>query len=171
MEGDVIHNKMDAEIFIATSESPDETQNLAAKLCSHLSRGDILSLTGDLGAGKTCFVKGLAKGLEIPQTITSPTFNLIREYSGSLPMYHFDVYRIKNLSELYELGYEEYFFGDGVTVIEWGDKIAALLPQNHLRIDFKYSDNSTKRSLTIEPGSKSWESKIIDWGKDAGFSI
>lgn len=144
---------------------------MATRLCRWLKEGDILSLTGELGAGKTCFVKGLATGLGIEKTITSPTFNLIREYKGKLPLYHFDVYRIKKVDELFDLGYEEYFFGDGVTVVEWGDKIAGLFPESHLRIEFTRMDDPDKRRLKVYPGSEKWIETVEKWGKDVDFSI
>lgn len=162
---------MNTKTFTITTKSAEETQKLAEKLCPHLSIGDILSLTGDLGAGKTCFVKGLARGLGIGRIVTSPTFNLIREYLGQLPLYHFDVYRIENPSELFNLGYEEYFYGDGVTVIEWGDKISKLIPPNHLAIDFRYFGDTNQRRLEIIPGNIEWETKARKWVKDADFSV
>ena len=109
--------------------SPEETMALAERLGQQASSGDIICLNGELGAGKTVFTKGFAKGLGVTDNVVSPTFTIVQEYySGRLPMYHFDVYRIDDPDEMYEIGYEEYFFGDGVTLIEWSGLIAELIP-------------------------------------------
>ena len=101
------------------SNSYEETQKFAEEFSKTLKAGDVLCMYGDLGVGKTAFVQGLAKGLGIDEPITSPTFTIVNEYSGRLPLYHFDVYRIADSDEMYEIGYEEYVYGDGVSVIEW----------------------------------------------------
>lgn len=99
------------------------------------ARGDVLSLNGDLGVGKTVFTKGFAKGLGITEDVVSPTFTILQEYpDGRLPMYHFDVYRIDEPDEMQEIGYEDYFYGDGVTLIEWASLIAELIPRSARRI-------------------------------------
>ncbi len=119
------------------SASCRETRQIALSLARLLAEGDFLALEGDLGAGKTCFVKGLAEGLEAPVTVTSPTFTLIHEYlGGRLPLYHFDVYRLKRQEELEGLGYEEYFYGDGVCAVEWSDLIRRYLPKDYLLLRF-----------------------------------
>ena len=103
---------------------------LAKKLASRLKKGDILALVGDLGTGKTALTKYIAKGLGIKSEITSPTFTIVREYKeGRLPLYHFDVYRTGSVEEMYDLGYEEYFYGDGICVIEWADMISEIIPE------------------------------------------
>ena len=150
------------EIVIGT-DSAQETQALGAALAPFLRPGDVISLSGDLGAGKTCFTQGLARGMGITERITSPTFNLIKEYGNSIPLYHFDVYRLHDPSDLYELGFEEYFYGNGVTVIEWGDKIESLLPRTHLRIEFKRLIEEEGRELKISFGEVRWEQTIKDW--------
>lgn len=149
---------------ILISNSPQETQTMAKKLASLIDEGDIVSLTGDLGAGKTCFVQGFAQALGIGSTIISPTFNLIREYSGRIPLFHFDVYRLKTAQELVELGYEEYFFGKGVCVIEWGNKISELLPPDYLEIEFRREGEHT-RQLIIRPSGNKWRRKAREWVK------
>lgn len=136
---------------------------MARKLASFLKAGDIISLTGDLGAGKTCFVQGLAKGLGIKNRITSPTFNLIKEYKGKIPLYHFDIYRLENLSELINLGYEEYFYGQGITVIEWGDKIRPLLGSEYLEIEFKLKTKMNERIIHISTYGHIWEERVKRW--------
>ncbi len=148
------------KILKVNTKSVDETQRLGEKLASFLKPGDILSLTGDLGAGKTCFTQGVARGLGIKRRITSPTFNLIKEYKNTLPLYHFDVYRIDTLEEMRDLGYEEYFFGEGITVIEWGDKIRPILPPNLLEIEFKRLLEANEREIHIFIFSQDWINRL-----------
>ena len=119
------------------SNSPDETQAFAADMAKRLTAGDVLCLYGDLGAGKTAFVQGLAKGLGIDEPITSPTFTIVNEYEGRLPLYHFDVYRIADSDEMYEVGFDEYVYGEGVSVIEWPQLIADILPDKRYDIEIK----------------------------------
>lgn len=147
--------------------TPAETQRLAKALAALLTEGDIISLTGDLGAGKTCFVKGLAAGFGIDISITSPTFNLIKEYRGRMPLYHFDVFRLNGPEDLFDLGYEDYFYGTGVTVIEWGDKVARLLPPDHLEIEFHRLAEENDRRLIIRPHGVSWDRRVKGWLQDA----
>lgn len=141
-----------------------KTQELAKNLVKFLEAGDIISLTGDLGAGKTCFTQGLASGLGIDLSITSPTFNILKEYHGSLPLYHFDVYRIESMDDFFEIGYEEYFFNQGISVIEWGDKIKTLLPEAYLEIQFKRISD-TVRQLIVTPHGLRWEKIVREWFK------
>ncbi len=115
------------ELTVQT-HSEAETQSLGEQFASCLEPGDIVALVGDLGAGKTAFVKGLARGLGVEQSVTSPTFALVNEYQGRLPVYHFDVYRLDDPSQLEDIGYEEYFFGEGVALIEWANMIPDYLP-------------------------------------------
>lgn len=116
------------------SNSVEETKKIASEIATTLSAGDVLCMYGDLGAGKTAFVQGLAKGLGIDEPITSPTFTIVNEYYGSLPLYHFDVYRIADPDEMYEVGYEEYVYGDGVSVIEWSELIEEILPERRYKV-------------------------------------
>jgi tRNA threonylcarbamoyladenosine biosynthesis protein TsaE len=117
------------------SYSPEQTYAIGKEIGEKAKEGDVFSLIGDLGVGKTVFTKGFAAGLGIEEDITSPTFTLVNEYDdGRLPFYHFDVYRIEDVSEIEEIGYEEYFYGVGVTLVEWANKIEALLPKDTKRI-------------------------------------
>ncbi|MGP4082608.1 tRNA (adenosine(37)-N6)-threonylcarbamoyltransferase complex ATPase subunit type 1 TsaE [Pseudalkalibacillus sp. R45] len=128
--------------------SPEETIQFGAQLAEYLKPGDVITLEGDLGAGKTTFTKGLAKGLHIKRVVKSPTFTIIREYKGRLPLYHMDVYRLEDSDE--DLGFDEYFEGEGVTVVEWAHLIEDFLPDDRLAITIRrLSDN--ERELTIEP--------------------
>ena len=121
--------------MIKESFSEKDTYELAAQLAAAAKKGDIIALTGNLGAGKTAFTKGFAKGLGIKEPITSPTYTFVQIYeSGRLPLYHFDVYRIGDISEMDEIGYEDYFYGDGVSVMEWADLVEPILPAGTVRI-------------------------------------
>ena len=126
-----------------------ELEALAKTFGELAEAGDILCLTGDLGAGKTTFTKAFALGMKIEEHITSPTFTIIQEYDGKCPLYHFDVYRINDPLELEEIGYEEYFFGKGVTIIEWADMIKDLIPVESLWIEIR-SESPTIRNVIIK---------------------
>ncbi|MDQ0163664.1 tRNA (adenosine(37)-N6)-threonylcarbamoyltransferase complex ATPase subunit type 1 TsaE [Aeribacillus alveayuensis] len=140
------------ERYAYFSNSPEETAQLATKLANLLKPGDVLTLEGDLGAGKTTFTKALAKGLGIKKTVNSPTFTIIKEYTeGRLPFYHMDVYRIEDGGE--DLGFEEYFESDGVTVVEWAHLIEEQLPSNRLDIAINYIE-SKKRNIIFTPYGK-----------------
>jgi tRNA threonylcarbamoyladenosine biosynthesis protein TsaE len=117
------------------SDSEQTTKEFAKKLASHLDQGSFLAVYGDLGAGKTAFVKGLAQGLGITEEVVSPTFTILRVYeSGRLPLYHFDVYRIADEEELLEIGFDEFACGDGICVCEWAELIPESLPQRRIDI-------------------------------------
>ena len=117
--------------------SEKETFDLAFDLAKKAKQGDIYCLCGDLGTGKTVFTKGFAKGLGIDEHITSPTFTIVNEYNGHFPFYHFDVYRISDPEEMYEIGFDEYIFGEGVCLIEWADLIRELIPENAVWINIE----------------------------------
>jgi len=118
------------------TKSPEETKRLGRKIGALLKQGDIAGLIGELGSGKTCLTQGLMEGLGILDRYKgmSPSFTLITEYKGSVPVYHFDVYRLNSVKEMLELGYEEYFYNNGVSIVEWADKINELLPESCIRI-------------------------------------
>ncbi len=127
-------------------KNEEETKKFGEKLCEKLIAGSIVALTGDLGTGKTTLTKAIAAGLGVTDVITSPTFNIVKQYdSGRLPLYHFDVYRIGDVDEMYEIGYEEYFFGEGVCVIEWADLIDEIIPDDAMRIEIKYGEKEGER--------------------------
>ena len=120
-----------------TTHRAEDTQAAGARLAESLVPGDVVALTGELGAGKTCFTQGLARGLGVTGRAVSPTFVLVNEYRGRLPVHHVDAYRTTSLTELLDLGLEELFSGDGVTIVEWADKLLPLLPARtiHVHID------------------------------------
>ena len=127
------------------SASADETIALGHAIAATLRRGDVLALCGDLGAGKTHFVKGLAAGLGASASVTSPTFTLIHEYSdGRLPLYHFDFYRLEDDDEALKIGLDEYLDGDGACVLEWADKFPALLPPHTRWLRFTHRDDGAR---------------------------
>ena len=132
-----------------TSRSIDDTMELAENIESEKFPGMVICLDGELGSGKTVFVKGFAKSLGISETITSPTFNLIKEYeSGEMPLYHMDVYRLEGKCET--IGFNDYFNKNGICIIEWSDMICDGLPEERLQIDFKIIDENT-RVLVLKP--------------------
>ena len=135
---------MDYSIKIKT-KSVRETIASGKALGNLLSPGDVVCLTGELGTGKTCFVKGIAEGLGIKgRTVTSPTFIIINEYKGKIPLYHIDLYRIGAIDDLRDLGIEEIVYGKGVTAIEWADRIKDTLPDERIDITLKWVDNKTR---------------------------
>ena len=133
------------------TSSPEETKKAAADMAAGLAGGEVIAIDGDLGAGKTVFVKGLAEGLGITANVTSPTFNIVKKYSGRLELNHFDVYRIEEPSELYEIGFGEYLESGAVTVIEWAGLVAEELPEDAIHITVEKTGDDTRR-ITIEDG-------------------
>jgi len=128
------------------SHSPTETLEYGRRLAAELQPGAVLALTGALGAGKTCLVKGIARGLGVEQEVTSPTFTLIHEYRGGrLPLYHVDLYRLDSIEQAVGIGIEEYLPGDGVTVIEWAEKIESLLPPGTKRLRLSLVNDTSRR--------------------------
>ena len=128
------------------SHSPEETFAAGRCFADRLRRGDILALCGDLGAGKTHFVKGLAVGLRASAEVTSPTFTLIHEYSGgTFPLYHVDFYRLEEIEDALKIGIDEYLEGDGVTVVEWADKFNELIPNGAYWIRFNHLENNDRQ--------------------------
>lgn len=119
---------------IYQSYSYEDTQKIATQIADTLNGGEFIAMYGDLGAGKTAFVQGLAKALGVKNHITSPTFTIVNEYEGRLPLYHFDVYRISDPDEMYEIGYEEYIESDGVCIVEWAELIEDIFPGRYSKI-------------------------------------
>lgn len=138
--------------MILESNSEQETFDIGVKIAAAAKAGDIYCLDGDLGAGKTVFAKGFAAGLGITEPVTSPTFTIVKEYrEGKMPLYHFDVYRISDPDEMYAIGYEDYFYGDGVCLVEWSELIEELLPENaeHINITRDIEKGTDYRKIEI----------------------
>ena len=139
--------------LVFKSRSPRATQALGQRMGELALPGDLLLLIGELGAGKTCFVQGLARGLGIVDNISSPTFVLLREYKGRLPLYHIDLYRLERLREVADLGFDDYFYGAGVSVIEWANRALELLPKEHLLLELTII-SARQRRLSLAPEGK-----------------
>jgi tRNA threonylcarbamoyladenosine biosynthesis protein TsaE len=131
----------EACFFITKNER--ETKELAARIAKLLDRGAVLALEGDLGAGKTTFAQGMAEGLGVEQQVDSPTFTIVKEYEGRLPFYHMDVYRIDSPEE--ELGLEEYFYGEGICLVEWASRIEPILPEETIWLHLKVQPNGERQ--------------------------
>ena len=134
------------------SHSAAETEALGVRLAERLGPGDVVALTGELGAGKTCFTQGLARGLGVAGRAVSPTFVLINEYRGRLPVHHVDAYRTESLTELLDLGLDELFSGDGVTIVEWADKLLPLLPAHTVHVHIE-GVGDEPRTITLNMGA------------------
>lgn len=133
------------------SRSKDETIAYARRWAAELHPGDVVALKGDLGAGKTHFVKGVAEACRIEKSkVHSPTFSLIHEYGGTPPLYHFDCYRMESVQEALEIGTEEYLYGEGVSIIEWPERIQSILPETTIWITFE-TTGKNQRQITVEP--------------------
>ena len=141
------------------TKNAEETEQLGLKIGKLLRGGELIAMTGDLGAGKTTLSKALARGLEIDDYITSPTFTIVNEYSGRVKLFHFDVYRIADIEEMYDLGYEEYFYSDGVCIVEWSNLISEILPENRINLDITYLDEN-KREITISGTGEKFDSLV-----------
>lgn len=139
--------------MIYESLSEKDTFDLGKKLGENAKPGQVVCIDGDLGVGKTVFTKGFAEGLGVKDDVVSPTFTIIQEYTdGTIPMYHFDVYRIGHPDEMYDIGYEEYFFGEGVCLVEWSSRIEELLPEDsiHINIEKDLEKGFDYRKITVE---------------------
>ena len=148
--------KEDAAAMIKTeciSHSAEETEEAGFSLGKILQRGDVISLRGSLGAGKTVLAKGIARALGISEAIVSPTFTIVQEYDGTMPMFHLDLYRLSGEDEFESMGGEEFLYPDGVTLIEWSEKIGTMLPDSTIFIEITINDDLS-RSISIEGGER-----------------
>lgn len=133
-----------------TTTSPRETELLGERLAQQLKGGEVLALFGGMGMGKTAFTRGLAHGLDVQEPVSSPTFALVNEYAGRLPLYHFDMYRVTSWDNLYSTGFFDYLETGGVLVIEWSENIEEALPENTVKIIFKRENGENDREIEIE---------------------
>lgn len=172
----------DRELLLVTATA-EQTRALGAAIAGALRPGDVLSLTGELGAGKTCFVQGAARGLGVTQRVTSPSFVLRREYRGRVPVLHLDVYRLDTLQQVEDLGYEEVLDRDHVTFIEWGDAMSPLLPPDHLEVELSLAavarpaepappdsepmlSDPEPRRIVVRPHGDDWARRIAGLSSD-----
>ena len=133
------------------THNAQETQELGRKLAQQLRSGDVVVLDGDMGMGKSELARGIAKGLGVVETVTSPSFTILQMYtSGSIPLYHFDWYRIASVEEIYELSMEEYLGGDGIALVEWASQAREIIPPTHLHIALQRVEENTRR-ITLTP--------------------
>ena len=140
---------MPSQRFI--TNTPEETEALGARLARALEPGAVVAFTGDLGAGKTAFVRGLARGLGIRDRVTSPTFTVVNEYEGGrLPLFHFDLYRLGCADELFDIGWEDYLARGGVCAVEWSERMEELLEPGTIRVDLRRGEDESRRVITVE---------------------
>lgn len=153
-------------VVVLKTLDADETVRLGSELGRRLRPGDVVALYGDLGAGKTTFVKGIARGMGVAEEARSPTFTLIHEHPGEPPLYHIDLYRLAGAQEAEALGVEEYVYGEGVTVIEWADRMEELLPAERLDIELRVT-GETEREMALRCGSERTAKIVEEVAKNA----
>jgi len=146
------------------SKSTEETIDFGEQLAKSFKEGDIVCFFGDLGSGKTTLIKGIAKGLKIgPAKVNSPTFVLMNVYHGRLPLFHFDLYRLDDIEGISSIGYDEFLYDDGVSVIEWADRLGVLLPDEYLKVELKHKTNNQRTIQLTAKGSR--YQKIVEHAK------
>ena len=134
------------------SNSAQETEALGERLAARLRPGDVIAYTGDLGAGRTAFTRGLARGLGVADRVTSPTFTIVNEYeAGRLPLFHFDLYRMDSPEELFDIGWEDYLARGGVCAVEWSENVADALERDTVRVDIRRGGEESRRVISVEP--------------------
>ena len=153
---------MAPRVLTVTTQSVEETRIIGACLAPMLLPGDVVSLTGDLGAGKTVLVQGIAAACGVEDRVTSPSFTIVHEYEGRYPLIHIDVYRLNSFQEVIDLGFEEFLDPESIVLIEWGSAIAPLLPRRHLEVELLRSDGEdpNERRLIFRPRGQEWIRKI-----------
>lgn len=135
------------------SNSVEETEQIAAELAAGLSGGTVVAFTGDLGAGKTAFVRGMARALGVTERVTSPTFTIVNEYDGRIPLFHFDLYRLNDEDEMFDIGWEDYLNRNGICAVEWSERAAGLM-EHCVRVDIRRGAHDDQRVIDIEPAEK-----------------
>lgn len=143
------------------TRSDGETRELGQALAGLLRPGDVVLLIGELGAGKTCFAQGVARGLGIVEQVTSPTFTLMREYRGRIPLYHLDAYRLDGAADLFAIGIEEYLEGDGVLLVEWGDRARDFFGTELLEVTFLLGEGDEDRNVVMAPRGETWRRRLL----------
>jgi len=154
---EVGHGPLDFRMYCA-----DDTRELGSALAGLLVPGDVVLLIGELGAGKTCFAQGVAHGLEVREQVTSPTFTLMREYRGRLPLYHLDAYRLDGAADLFSIGVDEYLDGDGVLLVEWGDRAREFFTVDHLEVGILFGTGDEERRIVFTPHGDSWARRPLE---------
>lgn len=144
-------------MLIFKTNSPEDTFAFGQKMAGLVSTGDVLCLSGELGAGKTLLVQGIGAGLQVGDVVTSPTFTILNVYAADLPIYHFDLYRLEHPDELADIGFYEYIEGDGLAIIEWPDKFSEELPDEYLWVEMKTGDSPNERLLCLHPRGARYE--------------
>lgn len=150
-------------VLVTNTYSVEETRIVGAALSPTLLPGDVISLTGDLGAGKTAFVQGVAAALGVEGRVTSPSFTIVHEYEGRYPIIHLDVYRLDSFQEVIDLGFEEFLDPEAIVLIEWGEAIAPMLPRRHLEVEMRSAadpESENERCLIFRPRGSEWIRKI-----------
>jgi len=142
--------------MIYDSYSENDTQKIAEDMADNIKSGDVICLNGELGAGKTVFVTALARAMGVTEYISSPTFTIVNEYSGRIPIYHFDVYRISDCDEMFEIGFDEYIYGGGLCIIEWSSNIEDILPEERYEVNIRrnYDNGDDYREISIKKCGK-----------------
>ena len=141
------------------SSDPKQTQNIGNEIGKLSQKGDVLLLIGNLGAGKTCLTQGIARGLDIKEHTSSPSFMIVKEYYGRLPLYHIDLYRLDKVGEIQDLGLDDYLYGDGVCAIEWAEKGLSVLPDEYLQIEISYLEGN-RRHFNLKPRGKRYQNIV-----------
>ena len=136
-------------MFEIITTSSEQTEKLGEKLAKNLVGTEVIALFGELGAGKTAFTRGLCKGLNVINNVCSPTFAIVNEYTGKFRVYHFDMYRVRTMDDLYSTGYFDYI-DTGVLVIEWSENIESILPKNSIKVTIKYGESENERMIYVE---------------------
>lgn len=155
--------------MVVITRNDGETRELGRSLAPVLHPGDVILIIGELGTGKTCFARGLARGLDVEEKILSPTFTLLREYRGRLPLYHLDAYRLEGPWDLFDLGVEEYMEGDGVLLVEWGDRARDFFTGDFLEVKLEFTDREGERRIHLLPRGGSWVERLGELQHGSGI--
>ena len=151
---------MRSEVSTASAEY---TRKLGESLGGLLSGGEVIGLEGELGSGKTTFAQGLARGLGVEEVVASPSFTIIREYQGRVPLYHMDLYRLDDTAELIDVGVPDYLSGEGVAVIEWAERLRELAPGERLVVELRAGGVPDERKVCFRPHGSWWRERLADW--------